>query len=85
MVREEFGAIEKYLRDKRIRYQNELPEQRKVSYKDDTSDSDSDSIIPVRSDDEIDGDESSTDEDYKEGDSSHDSSSTTSSEGSNSE
>lgn len=67
--REEFGAFEKFLRDKGIRYQNDLPEQRKIAYKGGSdSGSDDDAVIPVRSDIE-DGEDSSTDEDYQEGDS----------------
>ncbi|KGG50463.1 FACT complex component Pob3 [Mitosporidium daphniae] len=69
LLMEEFGAFEKFLRDKGIRYQNDLPEQRKIAYKGGSdSGSDDDAVIPVRSDIE-DGEDSSTDEDYQEGDS----------------
>lgn len=69
IFREEFSPFERYLQEKKIKFQNELPEKRKSSYRDedDEDDVNDDPEIPVRSSDEGE-DDSSTDEDYQEGD-----------------
>jgi preprotein translocase subunit Sec63 len=67
--KEELPFIEAFLRDKKIKFQNELV-AKKPAYSegaDDSAGSDSDASAPVRSGDDMDED-SSTDEDYQEGD-----------------
>lgn len=63
VIKEELSLIEEYLKDKKIKFQNELIVQKKTKY----ADTDEDDDIPERSEDEL--DDESTDEDYQEGDS----------------
>jgi len=87
--KEELPFIESFLREKKIKFQNELV-AKKTAYTEDAENStgsESDVSIPARSGDEM--EESSTDEDYQEGDDETDdgsgSGSDTSSDGEDSE
>lgn len=67
VMKEELSLIEEYLKDKKIKFQNELIIQKKTKYAD--TDEDEDEDIPEL-EDEL--DDESTDEDYQEGDSEDD-------------
>lgn len=69
LSKEEFPFIETFLREKKIKFQNELVTKKAVlatAADSGGSDSELDAVVTARSGDEL--EESSTDEDYQEGD-----------------